>query len=431
MTRIIAFLLALLPSVAWGACSPSTAPPYSAGCEPVVTSNGTSDTLSIWQPGPFPASANQIAAENLGVTGTGTAVRQTLGVWTGYLSGATDPNPFNIVLPGVFTNTKMNTGATALLGGINLTTEYQAQQGANYGTQAVAGGVAVPSGSTVYTASGVAGYANNASTTTAAVALSGYARALASGVQVYGANLVLNDQNFAASNLIGGEIDIGAGNTATPAYALSLIGAFPNGTPTANEAISISTIGSPNNPWRYAILSQQGASANGILMETVATGNSQNSQPVNVVSDDASDNPHICGMQGIAGTSTGNLQLTCTNGDIVMASPLQTGTLLTTTNCSSNAAPAVCGSASAGSVAVPTGTNPTLIVNTTAVTANSQVLLTSDESLGTRLSVTCNTTITTQGPAVVTARTAGTSFTVEIDATVGTNPVCLSYHIIN
>ncbi len=100
-------------------------------------------------------------------------------------------------------------------------------------------------------------------------------------------------------------------------------------------------------------------------------------------------------------------------------------------NCSSGVSPAVCAAASSGSVAVPTGTNPTLVVNTTAVTASSQIFLTTDESLGTKLGVTCNTTITTIAPVVVTARTAGTSFTVQVDATVGTNPVCLSYTIIN
>ena len=108
------------------------------------------------------------------------------------------------------------------------------------------------------------------------------------------------------------------------------------------------------------------------------------------------------------------------------------GTALgTTTNCASGVSPAVCAAAVAGSSAVPTGTNPTLVVDTTAVTANSLILLTPDESLGTKLSVTCNTTITTQGPIVVTARTAGTSFTVQVDATVGTNPVCFDWALIN
>ena len=102
-----------------------------------------------------------------------------------------------------------------------------------------------------------------------------------------------------------------------------------------------------------------------------------------------------------------------------------------TDNCTSSASPAVCGGAAAGSVAVPTGTNPTLQVNTTAVTANSQIILTSDESLGTKLGITCNTTLTTVPDPVVTARTGGTSFTMQISATVATNAVCVSYLIVN
>jgi hypothetical protein len=102
-----------------------------------------------------------------------------------------------------------------------------------------------------------------------------------------------------------------------------------------------------------------------------------------------------------------------------------------TSSCGSATSPAVCVSDIAGAAAVPTGTNPTLVVDSTAVTPNSQIILTPDESLGTRLGVTCNSTITTQGPLVVTARTPGASFTVEVDATVATNPVCFSYMIIN
>jgi hypothetical protein len=107
------------------------------------------------------------------------------------------------------------------------------------------------------------------------------------------------------------------------------------------------------------------------------------------------------------------------------AVPINTG------NCSSAASPAVCAGAVAGSVALPTGTNPTLVVNTTAVTANSQIFLTVDESLGTKLSVTCNTTLSTLLNPVVTARTAATSFTFTIGAIIATNPACVSYYIVN
>lgn len=120
-----------------------------------------------------------------------------------------------------------------------------------------------------------------------------------------------------------------------------------------------------------------------------------------------------------------------TPGPFEVDNKLLFNSLASNATCASSASPAVCTSAPSGSVAVPTGTNPTLVVDTSAVTSGSQILLTVDESLGTALGVTCNTTISTLSPAVVTARTAGTSFTVEIGATVATNPVCLNYTIVN
>jgi hypothetical protein len=99
----------------------------------------------------------------------------------------------------------------------------------------------------------------------------------------------------------------------------------------------------------------------------------------------------------------------------------------TETNCSSNTSPAACGSAAAGSVIVAAST-VTEVVNTTAITANSQVLLTFDSSLGTKLGVTCNTTAV-QG--TVSARTAGTSFTIKLPTAPSTNPACFSYEILN
>jgi hypothetical protein len=118
-------------------------------------------------------------------------------------------------------------------------------------------------------------------------------------------------------------------------------------------------------------------------------------------------------------------------GNTVATGSLSAGSYLTATNCSSSASPAVCGSAAAGSVALPTGATPTLQVNTTAVTANSQILLQIDETLGTKLSVTCNTTLSTLLNPVVTARSAGASFTFTINSTLAINPACISYSIVN
>jgi len=113
--------------------------------------------------------------------------------------------------------------------------------------------------------------------------------------------------------------------------------------------------------------------------------------------------------------------------------PATFGSYATFSNCSSSASPAVCGSAAAGSVAIPTGTvSSTLTVNTTAVTANSQIFFVPDDTLGTKLSVTCNSTLATLvGGYAITARTAGTSFQITFNGTIATNPVCGSYSVVN
>ena len=103
----------------------------------------------------------------------------------------------------------------------------------------------------------------------------------------------------------------------------------------------------------------------------------------------------------------------------------------TNTNCSSSAAPAACSAAPAGSVVIAASAT-TVTVNTTAVTANSQIILQRDNSLGTKLSVTCNTQSSlVLGQPYVSARTAATSFVITLDVAPTTNPMCISYMIVN
>jgi hypothetical protein len=138
------------------------------------------------------------------------------------------------------------------------------------------------------------------------------------------------------------------------------------------------------------------------------------------------------------GTNSIGQLIACATTYAPLASPTFTGTLTaplyaTTTNCASAASPAVCGAAPAGSVLIPTGTtSETLTVNTTAVTANSEIFFYPDDSLGTRLSTTCNSTLATlAGGSFISARVAGTSFTITFNGSILTNGVCGSYHIIN
>jgi hypothetical protein len=104
-----------------------------------------------------------------------------------------------------------------------------------------------------------------------------------------------------------------------------------------------------------------------------------------------------------------------------------TPSITTSTNCSSAASPAVCGSAAAGSVLIAVGVS-NVQVSTSAVTANSQIFFMPDASLGLRLGVTCNTTLT---PFYISTRSPGSSFTIATTAAVSVNPMCGSYMIIN
>jgi hypothetical protein len=170
---------------------------------------------------------------------------------------------------------------------------------------------------------------------------------------------------------------------------------------------------------------------NGVLLQGAAQVTLQNTvvnSSTNAVNSSSSGSKFIdqCGNSytgGIA-TVTGSIIVPCVQplGSTFAVAPAA-GIL----NCASSASPAVCGAYATGSVTVA-ATATTEVVNTTAVGANSQIILTFDASLGTKLGVTCNTT----EPALfgVSARTAGTSFTITASASV-TNPACFNYQIIN
>jgi hypothetical protein len=137
-------------------------------------------------------------------------------------------------------------------------------------------------------------------------------------------------------------------------------------------------------------------------------------------------------------TRTGAVTLSTADVNAVLATALGTvttgvwnagavtaPTLNTTTNCAS--AGGTCGSAASGSVSIAAAAT-TVTVNTSAVTANSVIIPIFDSSLGTKLSVTCNTQIPPDFH--VSARSAGVSFTLTATAPT-TNPACFSYLILN
>lgn len=114
-------------------------------------------------------------------------------------------------------------------------------------------------------------------------------------------------------------------------------------------------------------------------------------------------------------------------GLVIFGDTTQAPRYATTTNCADPAGAAACGSAAAGAFVVDAA-GTSVVVSTTAVTANSRIKVTFDASVAAELGITCNATI----PALygITARTPGVSFTLTSSTPI-TNPACFTYDIVN
>lgn len=100
----------------------------------------------------------------------------------------------------------------------------------------------------------------------------------------------------------------------------------------------------------------------------------------------------------------------------------------TTNNCSSVAAPAVCGGASAGTISMAAG-GATVTVNTTAVTALSQIFVRVNNAKN--IGVTCNTGAAMAQNYWADTIVASTSFRISTSAAPVTDPACLDFLIVN
>lgn len=144
-------------------------------------------------------------------------------------------------------------------------------------------------------------------------------------------------------------------------------------------------------------------------------------------------NTVINGTFAANSTSTFDDDITISGGVNVNGGTFLTGLWagnVSTLNFSSNciSATGVCGAAPTGAFTIAAAAT-TRTVSTTAVTANSRIFIMEDQTLGTALSVTCNTgTIRTY---FITAKTAATSFQVTTSSAPVTNPACLTYVIAN
>lgn len=92
MKRFILPLWLASAGSAFAACNPAQAPIGSPGCQTVVASmTPATDTLLLWQPSNFPASAVQILPGNLSATAN--SITATMSGMLGWLTGTANPNP--------------------------------------------------------------------------------------------------------------------------------------------------------------------------------------------------------------------------------------------------------------------------------------------------------------------------------------------------
>lgn len=146
---------------------------------------------------------------------------------------------------------------------------------------------------------------------------------------------------------------------------------------------------------------------------------------------DVNNDKIVCAASGTGGSdvcySVDASDVTHIGGPAGIAAALYS----TSSVCLQNQSPAACGGSPTGSVVIPAAAT-SVVVNTSAVTAHSQILLTEDSSLGTLLGATCNTqSLLTLGVPKVTARTPGASFTIGLEVAPTSNPLCISYSIVN
>lgn len=126
-----------------------------------------------------------------------------------------------------------------------------------------------------------------------------------------------------------------------------------------------------------------------------------------------------------AGTNTA--ALVCGSGcSISPSGGVVTANVLNTFNiCESAAASPSCGGSNGGSAVIAAAAT-TVVIQTSLASTYGHITLTPDSSaaMGTRLSVTCNTTIT---PIWVSTRVGSTSFTVSTTAGPVANPMCFTW----
>jgi hypothetical protein len=168
-------------------------------------------------------------------------------------------------LPGVFTNTQMNTTVEVLLNGISPAVEYPGLFAGNFATEAITGGINVANSSTVFQADAIAAYVNNSSTVTNPVGLFALVKSKATNTKNWGLNTVCSDGGFAIQWCVN-EIDINVENASTLVNGFGILGASTVA-PTNGAGVVIGPLNSsPLYKWPQGFSTADGAAVNGLSL---------------------------------------------------------------------------------------------------------------------------------------------------------------------
>ena len=243
-----------------------------------------------------------------------TFTTQTIGgnkAFTGTTTFSGPVTGMNVVNAGVFSNTQENNTFTVALGGINPATWYA--QTPNFATDAIAGGVLIPSTATVHQINGLAGYiVNNCDSLTGSVCngVGIYTQAIANtnASWVWGGNITMNDTvGTSLTGLIGTELDNSLYGSPISFTGLQIngigTGTMPAGFPVNSTTLAgdaaidiwapILTLGGSNFQWKLG-LNFRRASVNGsaIQIDGVCTVGPCTSALETFTGYDSSNNPH-------------------------------------------------------------------------------------------------------------------------------------------
>lgn len=144
-------------------------------------------------------------------------------------------------------------------------------------------------------------------------------------------------------------------------------------------------------------------------------------------------NPQIH-LSAIPGTNCLLMNASASGAVAACANQLLTSAFCKANGTAANPSVVSCGANPAGMISCATNASTgTCQVNTTIVTANSQIFITQNAADGgaSQLNVTCNTASTLPGAApILASKSAGASFTLNM-GTITTNPACFEYIIVN